>query len=73
MFSIGFGVKELRCHKDAMNFDEQRFAAFFHAALHEGVYLPPSTWDSASLSSAHTYEELDLALQKLAQAASVIM
>ena len=73
MFSVGFGVKELRCHRDALGFDEQKFAAFFHAALAQGVYLPPSTWDSAALSSAHTYEELDLALQKLAQAASVIM
>ena len=73
MFSIGFGVEKLSCHRDAMGFNEQRFADFFHAALSEGVYLPPSTWDSASLSSAHTYEELDLALQKLARAASVIM
>lgn len=73
MFSIGFGVKRLTCHRDAVGFDEKRFAAFFHAALAEGVYLPPSTWDSASLSSAHSYEELDLVIQKLTRAAAVIM
>jgi glutamate-1-semialdehyde 2,1-aminomutase len=72
MFSIGFGVEQLRSHRDARLLDEKKFATFFHAALAEGVYLPPSTWDSASLSSAHSYEELELALQKLARAATVI-
>jgi glutamate-1-semialdehyde 2,1-aminomutase len=72
MFSINFGVKHLNSHRDALQLDEEKFSRFFHAALAEGVYLPPSTWDSASLSSAHTYEELELALQKLERAATVI-
>ena len=72
MFSISFGIERLRSHRDAREMDDKKFASFFHAALAEGVYLPPSTWDSASLSTAHTYEELELALQKLERAASVM-
>jgi glutamate-1-semialdehyde 2,1-aminomutase len=72
MFSLGFGVKQLRHHRDAFALDAQRFARFFHAALEQGVYLPPSTWDAASLSSAHTYPELDLCLEKLQTAARVL-
>ncbi len=72
MFSVGFGVEQLRNHRDAASLDSQRFAKFFHSALDQGVYLPPSTWDAASLSSAHSYEELDLCLEKLKKASAVL-
>jgi glutamate-1-semialdehyde 2,1-aminomutase len=72
MFSIGFGVTALRDHEDAFRLDTERFARFFHAALREGVYLPPSTFDAAALSSAHSQQDLDLALEKLGRAASVL-
>ena len=72
MFSIGFGIEKLMNHHDAFKLDTERFARFFHASLAEGVYLPPSTWDAASLSSAHTYEEIDLCIKRLERAASVL-
>lgn len=72
MFSIGFGVETLRDHRDAFQLDTERFARFFHACLAEGVYLPPSTFDAASLSSAHSFAELDLVAEKLKRAAKVL-
>lgn len=68
MFAIAFGVEQLRDHRDALNFDEEAFARFFHAALEEGVYFPPSTWDSAALSTAHDEAEIDEILERLQRA-----
>ncbi|MDQ2669340.1 MAG: aspartate aminotransferase family protein, partial [Gemmatimonadota bacterium] len=33
--------------------DTTRFARFFHAMLERGVYLPPSQFESAFVSTAH--------------------
>jgi glutamate-1-semialdehyde 2,1-aminomutase len=50
----------------------KRFAAFFHALLENGVYFPPSQFESAFLSTAHSEADLDLTLRaaKLAFAAA---
>ena len=72
MFSIGFGVTQLIDHRDAFSLDDKVFAKFFHAALAEGIYLPPSTWDSASISSAHTYSELDEVIKRAKRAAKAL-
>lgn len=73
MFSLGFGVSELHDHTDAHRFCSRTFAKFFHAALEEGVYFPPSTWDAAALSVAHSAADLDLCLEKLSRAAEVLL
>ena len=72
MFSIGFGVPKLRSHRQAFQFCSDTFSKFFHAALEQGVYLPPSTWDAASISAAHSSDDLELCLQKLKAAARVL-
>jgi glutamate-1-semialdehyde 2,1-aminomutase len=40
----------------------RRFAAFFHAMLEGGVYLPPSQFESAFLSTAHGDADVDATL-----------
>ena len=40
----------------------RRFAAFFHAMLERGVYLPPSQFEAAFLSTAHGDAEIDATL-----------
>jgi glutamate-1-semialdehyde 2,1-aminomutase len=72
MFGFGFGVDQLRDHSDAQRLDTDKFAHFFHAALAEGVYFPPSTFDAASLSVAHTEEDLELALRRLERVAATL-
>ena len=37
----------------------KRFGAFFHTLLLNGVYFPPSQWESAFLSTAHTEGDLE--------------
>ncbi len=45
------------------------FRRFFHAALNHGVYLPPSPYEVAFLSLAHTDDVLDRAATALTAAA----
>lgn len=70
MFGFGFGVDQLRDHRDALRLDSQKFAAFFHAALSEGIYFPPSTFDAAALSTAHSEADIEQALAGLRRVAA---
>ncbi|MBX7244024.1 MAG: hypothetical protein K1X53_00910, partial [Candidatus Sumerlaeaceae bacterium] len=38
--------------------DTRKFARFFHAMLHQGVYLPPSQFECWFISTAHTEIEI---------------
>jgi glutamate-1-semialdehyde 2,1-aminomutase len=72
MFGLGFGVSDLRDHTDAQGLDSKKFARFFHAALAQGVYFPPSTFDAAGLSMAHSDEDIEEALVRLKRAAATL-
>jgi glutamate-1-semialdehyde 2,1-aminomutase len=39
--------------KESMACDEIRFKQFFHAALTEGIYLPPSRFEAGFMSTSH--------------------
>ena len=41
----------------------KKFGAFFHTLLENGVYFPPSQFEAAFLSTAHTEADLDLTLR----------
>jgi glutamate-1-semialdehyde 2,1-aminomutase len=43
--------------------DTKRFAAFFHALLENGVYFPPSQFEAAFLSTAHTDDDVERTLR----------
>ncbi len=52
------------------NIDEKsraEYAAFFKRALNLGIYLPPSPYEVGFVSTAHTPELLESAVEKLAQ------
>ena len=64
LFSIFFGPDEVRDFAAAQRQDTGRYAAFFHAALDHGVYLPPSAYEAWFLSASHD----DTALARIADA-----
>jgi glutamate-1-semialdehyde 2,1-aminomutase len=64
LFSIFFGPGEVRDFEAAQRQNAKAYAAFFHAALERGVYLPPSSFEAWFLSAAHD----DAALDRIAQA-----
>ena len=77
MFSVFFpdlplGVEATEPVTDYVGAGAQRtdrFAAFFHAMLAEGVYLPPSAFEAWFLSAAHDSAALDRVVSALPVAA----
>jgi len=53
MFSVFLAAGEVRDFEDASRTDQAAYAAFFHAMLDAGVYLPPSAFEAWFLSSVH--------------------
>lgn len=64
LFSVFFTEDDVRDFADAQRQQTERYAAFFHAALDAGVYLPPSAYEAWFLSAAHD----DAALERIADA-----
>ena len=64
MFSVFFTDRPVHDYAAAKQQDTARFAAFFHAMLAEGVYLPPSAFEAWFLSAAHD----DAAIERIAAA-----
>jgi glutamate-1-semialdehyde 2,1-aminomutase len=53
MFSVFLTAGPVRDYDDAQRQDTAAFAAFFHAMLDRGVYLPPSAYEAWFVSAAH--------------------
>lgn len=49
--------------QDVCECDAEKFATFFHGMLERGIYLAPSAFETAFMSSEHTQEDLDKTLQ----------
>ncbi|WP_405479125.1 glutamate-1-semialdehyde 2,1-aminomutase [Streptomyces sp. NBC_00009] len=73
MFSVFFTENEVRNYEDAKRQESFRFTAFFHSMLAQGVYLPPSAFESWFVSTAHderAVERIAAALPGAARAAA---
>jgi glutamate-1-semialdehyde 2,1-aminomutase len=64
MFSVFFTDRPVRDYEDAKAQESFRFTAFFHSLLANGVYLPPSSFESWFVSTAHD----ERAVQRIADA-----
>lgn len=73
MFSVFFTDAEVTDYDAAKAQDAFRFTAFFHSMLAQGVYLPPSAFESWFVSTAHdaaAVERIAAALPAAARAAA---
>ncbi|WP_399928070.1 glutamate-1-semialdehyde 2,1-aminomutase [Streptomyces kanamyceticus] len=73
MFSVFFTDRAVRNYDDAKAQESFRFTAFFHSMLSQGVYLPPSAFESWFVSTAHderAIERIAAALPGAARAAA---
>jgi glutamate-1-semialdehyde 2,1-aminomutase len=73
MFSVFFTDEEVRDYADARKQEAFRFTGFFHSMLAQGVYLPPSAFESWFVSTAHdarAVERIAAALPAAARAAA---
>ena len=53
MFSLFFTASPVRDYAGALTGDAKLFARLFHGCLDAGVYLPPSAYETAFISTAH--------------------
>ncbi|MDB5223314.1 MAG: hemL [Chitinophagaceae bacterium] len=63
MISIHFCDHEVIDFDSASKADIPVFNKFFHHMLENGIYLPPSAYESWFLSNALTYDDLDATIQ----------
>ncbi|QXJ23544.1 glutamate-1-semialdehyde 2,1-aminomutase [Actinomadura graeca] len=69
LFSVFFTTEAVGDFAAAQRQNSKAYAAFFHAALDRGVYLPPSAYEVWFLSAAHDDAALDRVLEALPHAA----
>lgn len=67
MWTLFLGVSEVGNAEEARGVDRAMFAAWFHGMLEEGVYLPPSPFEAAFISLAHTEAEIDVTVAAAAK------
>jgi len=67
MSTIFFHSGPVRNYDDAKQSDTGRFAKFFHFALERGVYFPPSQFEAAFVSSAHSPEDIAYTAKVIAE------
>ncbi len=68
MFTPFFVDSPVSDYGSARRADTERYASFFHAMLERGVYLPPSQFEAAFVSSAHGDEQIDATIAAFQQA-----
>lgn len=59
MISVFFTAQEVIDFETANTTDQEFFKAYFHAMLENGIYLPPSPFESLFLANSLTQELLD--------------
>lgn len=63
MFTLFFTEKDVQNFSDAKSSDTHKFGQYFHSMLKQGVYLPPSQFESWFLSTALEDIHLDQILE----------
>jgi glutamate-1-semialdehyde 2,1-aminomutase len=58
MATIFFTTNPVRNYEEAKQSDTLQFGRFFHSLLDRGIYFPPSQFEAAFLSAAHSAEDI---------------
>ena len=59
MFTVFFGVEQVRDYAAATRSDTRAFAHYFQGMIERGIYLPPSQFETAFISLAHGEAEIE--------------
>ncbi|MCX5894395.1 MAG: glutamate-1-semialdehyde 2,1-aminomutase [Proteobacteria bacterium] len=63
LFTIFFCETPPSCYEEVKNCDFEAFKRFFNGMLKEGVYLPPSPFETAFISLAHTKNDITMTIE----------
>lgn len=72
MISIHFDKLPVTDFQSAANANNEKFKAFFHGMLNEGIYIAPSAFESWFISDALTYEDLDTTIRAVEKVGSIL-
>ncbi|MEC9159152.1 MAG: aminotransferase class III-fold pyridoxal phosphate-dependent enzyme, partial [Bacteroidota bacterium] len=73
MISLHFTDEPVVDFKTSQKGDNEYFKRYFHAMLANGVYLPPSAYESYFLNDAISYEDLDYTINSLGKVLDFII
>ena len=73
MISLHFTDEPVVDFKTSQKGDNEYFKRYFHAMLANGVYLPPSAYESYFLNDAISYEDLDYTIHSLSKVLDFII
>jgi glutamate-1-semialdehyde 2,1-aminomutase len=68
MFTLFFTDRDVFDFASAKACDTRRFTRFFQAMLDQGIYLPPSQFEAAFISAAHTEQDVYRTIEAAARA-----
>jgi glutamate-1-semialdehyde 2,1-aminomutase len=72
MFTVFFTPGPVTEWNSAAKSDTQAFARFFRSMLDSGIYLPPSQFEAAFLSAAHTTENIEQTITAAKEAFALV-
>jgi glutamate-1-semialdehyde 2,1-aminomutase len=59
MFCLFFASHPIFDLESAQRSDTKKFAQFFHSCLERSIYFPPSQFETAFISTAHSDEDIE--------------
>ena len=72
MLTVFFTGKPVTDYESACSSDTGLFARFFHKLLRRGIYWPPSQFEAAFISLAHSTEDIDTTVKAVGQALEIL-
>jgi glutamate-1-semialdehyde 2,1-aminomutase len=68
MFCLFFANRPIFDLESAQHGDTKKFAQFFHSSLERGIYFPPSQFETAFISTAHSDEDIEQTVRVVREA-----
>ena len=72
MFTVFFSAEPVTDFASATACDAEAFRVYFHSMLEQGIYLPPSQFETNFLSLAHSPEDIEKTLAAAAKAFELV-
>ena len=72
MFTLFFTDEEVHDYRSALKSDTKKFAVYFREMLNRGIYLPPSQFEAAFISTAHTERDIEKTIKANCEALKLV-
>jgi len=72
MFTVFFTRETAMDYDTALKADTELYAKFFHGMLSQGIYLPPSQFETAFASAAHTDKDIQATVEAASKTFSAL-